>query len=123
MENILDDCEPISAKDAERQGGSAFDDFDKDIESAANELEENLLGLFETASNGDHPNDLKASGSLTDDDGLMKLDDNPFDGDIILPTVHSVPDPRIEQKQRDRAKRKEMRNKKEAEEEEREKMQ
>lgn len=125
MENILDDCEPMSANDADRQGGSAFDDFDKDIESAANELEENLLGLFETASNGDHPSDSKAGGSHTDDDGLMKLDDNPFDGDIILPTVHDprVPDPRIEQKQRDRAKRKEIRNKREAEEEEREKMQ
>lgn len=120
MDNMLNDCEPISVKDSERRS-STSDDFDKDIESAANELEENLLGLFETAPSND--NDLKASGSNTDDDHHMKLDDNPFDGDIILPTVHSAPDPCIEQKQRDRAKRKELRNKREAEEEEREKMQ
>lgn len=44
-----------------------------------------------------------------------------FDEDIILPSVRH--DPELEQKQRDRIKRKEMKSRKELEEEEREKMQ
>lgn len=44
-----------------------------------------------------------------------------FDEDIILPSVRH--DPEIEQKQRDRIKKKELKSRKELEEEEREKMQ
>lgn len=47
--------------------------------------------------------------------------DMAFDEDIILPSVRH--DPEIEQKQRDRIKRKEIKSRKELEEEEREKMQ
>lgn len=112
MENILDD-DPIEST---TNRSNTPDDFDKELQNAANELEENLLGLFETSMN----NDGKDNNTSNDNDDGMKADDNPFD--LILPSVR-LPDPRTEQKQRDRAKRKELRNKREAEEEEREKMQ
>lgn len=113
MENILDD-EPIESTP---NRSSTPDDFDKELQNAANELEENLLGLFETATSNDGKDNNTANDN---DDNGMKAEDNPFD--LILPSVR-LPDPRTEQKQRDRAKRKELRNKREAEEEEREKMQ
>lgn len=121
MENILDDVEP--AADTPNKCITS-EEFDKELENAANELEENLFGLFETAANNDNGGDKIADSAAANNEDRILASDNPFDGDIILPDLRvRLPDPRNEQKQRDRAKRKELKNKREAEEEEREKMQ
>lgn len=117
---MLDDVEPIPTTP---NRSSTSEEYDKELENAANEIEENLFGLFETAAINDNANGTSADGASGSRMDNILTSDNPFD-DIILPDPRvRLPDPRNEQKQRDRAKRKELRNKREAEEEEREKMQ
>lgn len=105
---------------------------EKDYQSVAQAIEDNLMNLSETDGGSDAAgetgadvDDIKLTNNeeKSDTDGTdSKPTSISFDEDIILPSVRHDTEEE-QQKQRDRIKRKEMKSRKEMEEEEREKMQ
>lgn len=136
MENILEHCEPTDSKtdlltnaeatepksepvdlNAKENADSKYDENDfQDSIDAADLSSKSFLDDDKNAESTDTEMDTRADDKSDHKDINMS-----FDEDIILPSVRH--DPELEQKQRDRMKRKEMKSRKELEEEEREKMQ
>lgn len=134
MENILEHCEPSESQNetvvktettesapeavASEEIPDTKDKSDDvlDINDVAESSSKSILDDDKNAESTDTDTDTKPD--TQNDSRDMNIS---FDEDIILPSVRH--DPEVEQKQRDRIKRKEIKSRKELEEEEREKMQ
>lgn len=123
----LTENDPSAQTDLSRTSESIESDTDdKDYQSVAQAIEDNLMNL---SSENDVGSESEGNAKDKNDDQKSDTDGNDskptsisFDEDIILPSVRHDTE-QEHQKQRDRIKRKEMKSKKELEEEEREKMQ
>lgn len=96
----------------------------EETSSVENDTKLNLIAEDSSTVNNTEPKsesetEIESKANAKDDTKNMNIS---FDEDIILPSVRHDTE-QIEQKQRDRIKRKEMKSRKELEEEEREKMQ
>lgn len=145
METILEDDQSASNKKSEdctdtdkssptpsiSNDESDFDTIKNNVRNEESSSVENgakpSLIEADDSSAAEHKTDPKSESESEMDSTANTKDDTKnmnisFDEDIILPSVRHDTE-QIEQKQRDRIKRKEMRSRKELEEEEREKMQ
>lgn len=134
MENILEHCEPsesqnetvVKTETIEPAPEAASSEEIPDTKDKSDDVLD-INDVVESSSKSILDDDKNAESTDTDTDTKPDTQNDSrdmnisFDEDIILPSVRH--DPEIEQKQRDRIKRKEIKSRKELEEEEREKMQ
>lgn len=135
METILEQCElndkqtdSYTKNDGEFNRNITLDDaIEDEVESSEKQVLNDDASINMNAK-ADHTDDIPNKSEIvadSDSDATVNNESKDlnisFDEDIILPSVRH--DPELEQKQRDRIKRKEMKSRKELEEEEREKMQ
>lgn len=134
MENILEHCEPsesqnetvVKTETIESAPEAAASEEIPDTKDKSDDVLD-INDVAESSSKSILDDDKNAESTDTDTDTKPDTQNDSrdmnisFDEDIILPSVRH--DPEVEQKQRDRIKRKEIKSRKELEEEEREKMQ